>query len=112
MILSIDNNFSDPKDFGGPDLLEAIYCKIRSASCVFPFRYENAYHSSCIQRGEDFWCPTKVNEDLDPIKSFWGKCNVAKGKTYCDPSWTPKGTNFSKKHFLILINLKFLLNFI
>ena len=120
MILSIGNNFSDPKDFGGPDkATEAIFCKIRSASCQFPFRYENANHSSCIQRGENFWCPTKVNDDLEPIKGFWGKCNVAEGKTNCDPNWTPppdpeaepeaeiktKGINCSKKYFLISINL-------
>ena len=87
---SIENNFSDPKDFGGPDkATEAIFCKIRSASCVFPFRYENTNHSSCIQRGENFWCPTKLNDDLEPIKGFWGKCNVDEGKTNCDPNWTP-----------------------
>ena len=80
---------SEPKDFGGPDkATEAIFCKIRSTSCVFPFKYDNANHSSCLLRGESFWCPTKVNADLEPIKEFWGKCDVDQGKTNCDPSWT------------------------
>ena len=46
-------------------------------------------HSSCLEQDGTFWCPTKLNYDSEPIKGFWGKCNIEEGKTNCDPNWTP-----------------------
>ena len=77
-----------PKDFSD-DPTAAIFCKIRKTSCVFPFVYEGKTHNSCIKRDDTFWCATKVNDDLEVIVGFWGKCDVEEGTTNCDPNWIP-----------------------
>ena len=80
--------FLGPKDFSNSPV-EATFCKIRKTVCVFPFVYKGETHDSCIERDDNLWCATKVNDQLDVIEGFWGKCDVDEGKTFCDPKWTP-----------------------
>ena len=64
-------------------------CKINVPSCVFPFKYKGKTHSSCIKRGEDYWCATKVHKGTNgtAVDGFWGQCDVKVGKTNCDPEY-------------------------
>ena len=62
----------------GPDLQKP---------CKFPFIYQGKEYRTCVtvDNGDQFWCPTEVDEDNHFVKTKWGNCldscPLPKGKT-------------------------------
>lgn len=78
--------------------------------CIIPFKFHGKLRNSCVLDPQDdgqYWCPTQVNSQLEPLQGKWGycpgKCQIEedadaeyptcvnqKGKV-CEKSWIFKG---------------------
>ena len=76
-------NGSDPIDF---ENAAATACKPKPQYCEIPFSYKSQTYNSCLKRDEEYWCPTKVDENGEAIDGFWGECDINAGQTECGPN--------------------------
>merc|ERR1711907_749554 len=45
---------------------------IKSGKCIFPFKYKNQIHTTCLKSKNGDWCPTSVKKNL--TTNTWGYC--------------------------------------
>jgi len=53
---------------------------VSGKSCVFPFTYQGATHTSCTKAGSEngaAWCATKVDEAGEVVRNTWEDCDLA-----------------------------------
>ena len=54
----------------------------QNAPCVFPFTKDGVWFPACVNYDnghlnnmDEYWCPTKINDDGSFIKDQWGLCS-------------------------------------